>query len=125
MRKNTNFFKLRVLILLLIFVSISKLNAQACFPAWNANTVYATPTSVSFNGRNYTSQWWTQNEQPGNPWGVWRDDGACTSCTLTPGAIGSAQTIPANSKVLGGGFCADFSTGVQKWTATYVEGSLK
>ena len=89
--------KYSFLVLMILLYSSSKINAQACSPAWNANTVYATPTSVSFNGRNYTSKYWTQGNQPGDQWGPWTDNGPCTSCTLTPGAIGSAQTIPANS----------------------------
>lgn len=47
--------------------------------AWDAATVYATPTKVTYQGRLYTSQWWTQNDTPSaaNPWGVWKDGGAC------------------------------------------------
>ena len=73
--------------------------AQACFTTWNASAVYASPTSVSHNGRNYTSKWWTQGNQPGSdPSGVWADNGACSSCSsVNPGSIGSAQSIVANA----------------------------
>ncbi|KAK3812842.1 MAG: glycosyl hydrolases family 18-domain-containing protein [Benniella sp.] len=48
-------------------------------PAWNSGTVYATPgTKVTYNGRLWTNQWWTQGETPsGSTWGVWKDGGAC------------------------------------------------
>ncbi|KAK3828465.1 MAG: glycosyl hydrolases family 18-domain-containing protein, partial [Benniella sp.] len=41
--------------------------------AWNSATVYATAgTKVTYNGRLYTNQWWTQGETPsGSSWGVW------------------------------------------------------
>ncbi|HAR19860.1 MAG TPA: hypothetical protein DCR46_04315, partial [Cytophagales bacterium] len=92
---------LRKLILLIIFfTSILSYSgyAQSCNPAWDASAVYATPTSVSFNGRNYTSKYWTQGNQPGDPWGAWTDNGACTSCnTVNAGSIGSAQLISSNT----------------------------
>jgi gliding motility-associated-like protein len=97
MKKKINSYKIKVLILFLIVTSLLELRAQACFPAWDANIVYATPTSVSFNGRNYTSKYWTQGNQPGDQWGPWTDNGPCTSCTLTPGSIGNTQTILSNS----------------------------
>ncbi|KAF9303874.1 hypothetical protein BGZ74_002892 [Mortierella antarctica] len=48
-------------------------------PAWDAATIYATTTKVTYQGRLYTNGWWTQNEAPSaaNPWGVWKDGGAC------------------------------------------------
>jgi len=88
---------MRVLFTFLIVLLFSdNLVSQACNTPWNAGTVYSTPTSVSHNGRNYTSKWWTQNEQPGIA-GVWTDNGPCSNCTLLPGSIGSAQAIPSNS----------------------------
>ncbi|KAF9432746.1 hypothetical protein BGZ76_010376 [Entomortierella beljakovae] len=47
--------------------------------AWNSATVYGTPgTKVTYNGRLYTNQWWTQNEAPGSTqYGAWKDGGAC------------------------------------------------
>ncbi|KAF9901603.1 hypothetical protein BX616_002206 [Lobosporangium transversale] len=46
---------------------------------WNSATVYAAPgTKVTYNGRLYTNNWWTQGEAPsGSAWGVWKDVGAC------------------------------------------------
>ncbi len=45
-------------------------------PAWSSSTVYAAPTDVSHNGRNYRNKWWTQGETPGVAQ-VWEDKGAC------------------------------------------------
>jgi|GEM_PF-1034319 len=87
---------MRFLLTFLVFLIFSNnLVAQACFTPWNSSTVYASPTSVSHNGRNYTSKWWTQGNQPGSdPSGVWTDNGACSSCSsVNPGSIGSAQSI--------------------------------
>lgn len=60
----------------------------------------------------------------GAPWDTWTSTFSARTGVVVVKPTWN-KTIPANSKVLGGGFCADFSTGVQKWTATYVEGSLK
>ncbi|MEW1887947.1 glycosyl hydrolase family 18 protein [Streptomyces sp. NPDC048567] len=48
-------------------------------PAYVAGTVYNAGNEVSYNGRKYKAQWWTQNETPGSTgdWGVWKDQGAC------------------------------------------------
>ncbi|MFG2820292.1 glycosyl hydrolase family 18 protein [Kitasatospora sp. NPDC048365] len=48
-------------------------------PSWNAATVYATATKVSWKGHYYTNKWWTTNEDPSlsGQWGVWADNGAC------------------------------------------------
>ena len=88
--------RLSCFVLFLFFSALSNvLSAQACNTPWNSSSVYASPTSVSHNGRNYTSKWWTQGNQPGSdPSGVWTDNGACNSCaTVNPGIIGSAQSI--------------------------------
>ncbi|WP_051967646.1 glycosyl hydrolase family 18 protein [Kitasatospora mediocidica] len=49
-------------------------------PSWSASAVYATAgTKVSWKGHNYTSKWWTTNEDPSlsGQWGVWTDNGPC------------------------------------------------
>lgn len=48
-------------------------------PVYVAGTVYTAGNEVSYNGRKYKAQWWTQNETPGTTgeWGVWKDLGAC------------------------------------------------
>jgi len=50
-----------------------------CGDPWNAGTVYNGGAVVSYNGRKWQAQWWTQGEAPGTTgqWGVWRDQGAC------------------------------------------------
>lgn len=41
---------------------------------WLADKVYVQGDIVTFAGRSWTAQWWTQGEQPGTTgeWGVWR-----------------------------------------------------
>ncbi|MFJ1790691.1 glycosyl hydrolase family 18 protein [Kitasatospora griseola] len=48
-------------------------------PSWNAGTVYATATKVSWKGHYYTNKWWTTGEDPSlsGQWGTWTDNGAC------------------------------------------------
>lgn len=60
----------------------------------------------------------------GVPWDTWTSTFSARTGVITVKPTWN-KTVAPNSKVLGGGFCADFSTGTQKWTATYVEGSLK
>ncbi|GAA4911737.1 chitinase [Stackebrandtia albiflava] len=50
--------------------------AQSCDTPWNSATVYWGGDTASHNGRNYTAQWWTQNEAPGTA-SVWTDNGPC------------------------------------------------
>lgn len=87
----------KVLVLFFILIIKTKFYAQNCSPSWNSNTKYTISTSVSFNGRNYTSNSLTQNEQPGSLGGAWIDDGPCSNCILLPGSIESSQTVLANS----------------------------
>ncbi|WP_150253439.1 glycoside hydrolase family 19 protein [Nocardiopsis deserti] len=50
--------------------------AATCAPAWNSSAVYTGGGQVSYDGRNYTARWWTQNERPGTS-EVWTDQGPC------------------------------------------------
>ncbi|MFE1168718.1 glycoside hydrolase family 19 protein [Nocardiopsis sp. NPDC058789] len=50
--------------------------ATACATAWSSSAVYTGGGQVSFEGRNYTAKWWTQNERPGTS-DVWADQGPC------------------------------------------------
>jgi predicted carbohydrate-binding protein with CBM5 and CBM33 domain len=52
----------------------------SCGTAWSAGAVYNGGAIVSYNGRRWQAQWWTQGETPGTTgeWGVWRDQGACS-----------------------------------------------
>jgi chitodextrinase len=51
----------------------------AGLPAWSATTSYVPGNQVSYNGRKYTSTWYSTGAVPGDPtsWAVWQDDGAC------------------------------------------------
>ena len=62
--------------------------AVACAPAWSATTVYTKGNVASYQSKNYTAQWWTQNEVPTNSdqWGVWRNAVACGGGTTDPTA---------------------------------------
>ena len=53
--------------------------AVACAPAWSSSAVYVKDNTVSYQAKNYTAKWWTQNEVPAasGQWGVWADGGAC------------------------------------------------
>ncbi|WP_017580773.1 glycoside hydrolase family 19 protein [Nocardiopsis valliformis] len=50
--------------------------AASCAGAWNPDTVYTGGGQASYEGRNYTAQWWTRNERPGAS-DVWADQGPC------------------------------------------------
>ncbi|GAA3340347.1 hypothetical protein GCM10020358_27610 [Amorphoplanes nipponensis] len=60
--------------------------AAACAPAWSASAVYVKDNTVSYQAKNYTAKWWTQNEVPtaSGEWGVWADKGACGGTTPPP-----------------------------------------
>ncbi|MFD4011173.1 glycoside hydrolase family 19 protein [Streptomyces albidoflavus] len=62
----------------LVVLPAATAQAAACANAWNASAVYTGGQSASYNGRNYTAKWWTQNERPGSS-DVWADQGACGS----------------------------------------------
>nr|1WVU_A Chain A, chitinase C [Streptomyces griseus]1WVU_B Chain B, chitinase C [Streptomyces griseus]2DBT_A Chain A, chitinase C [Streptomyces griseus]2DBT_B Chain B, chitinase C [Streptomyces griseus]2DBT_C Chain C, chitinase C [Streptomyces griseus] len=55
-----------------------------CATAWSSSSVYTNGGTVSYNGRNYTAKWWTQNERPGTS-DVWADKGACGTGGEGPG----------------------------------------
>ncbi|MDB1089181.1 chitinase [Streptomyces sp. ACA25] len=61
----------------------------SCAGAWNSSTVYHGGTTVSYQGRNWTALWWTQNETPGGSSGVWSDDGPCGGSGGDPGNPGN------------------------------------
>jgi len=45
--------------------------------AWSATTAYNGGAVVSYNGHSWQAKWWTYNDVPGGPAGVWTDQGAC------------------------------------------------
>jgi hypothetical protein len=60
--------------------------ATACAPAWSSSAIYTKDMSASYQSKNYTAKWWTQNEVPtaSGQWGVWADKGACGGGTTNP-----------------------------------------
>ncbi|KAF9160216.1 Chitinase 1 [Actinomortierella ambigua] len=80
-------------------------------PAWNAATSYGGGSVVSYNGRKYTAQWWTQGDVPSSG-APWTDNGPCSgpTPTTTPGgcngasAWSSATAYSTGAKVTYGGF---------------------
>jgi chitinase len=76
--------------------------AVACAAAWSSSTIYVKDNVVSYSGKNYTAQWWTQGEVPTNSgeWGVWRNAVACGgTSTPTPTVTSKPPTTsPTPSK---------------------------
>ena len=64
--------------------------------AWNAATAYNGNAVVSYNGHQWTAQWWTQNETPGSA-SVWKDNGACGGSTPTTTTAPPTTTTPGGS----------------------------
>ncbi len=60
----------------LVVLPVTAAQAATCAAAWSSSAVYTGGGQVSYNGRNYTAKWWTQNERPGTS-DVWTDQGAC------------------------------------------------
>ncbi|MET9091310.1 glycoside hydrolase family 19 protein [Streptomyces cyaneofuscatus] len=60
----------------LVVLPAATAQAATCVTAWNSSSVYTGGQTASYNGRNYTAKWWTQNERPGSS-DVWADNGAC------------------------------------------------
>ncbi|MEU2764021.1 glycoside hydrolase family 19 protein [Streptomyces sp. NPDC007094] len=60
----------------LVVLPAATAQAATCATPWNSSAVYTNGGTVSYNGRNYTAKWWTQNERPGAS-DVWADKGAC------------------------------------------------
>ncbi|TXL85530.1 glycoside hydrolase family 19 protein [Streptomyces sp. IB2014 016-6] len=67
--------------------SAAATSAAACTTGWNASTVYWGGDTASYNGRNWTAKWWTQNERPGTV-DVWADNGACGGGSTDPPPAG-------------------------------------
>ncbi|HHF0487833.1 trypsin-like serine protease [Vibrio diabolicus] len=54
-----------------------------CAAEWRASTVYLKGDNVTWNGKVWQAQWWTQGDNPADsgPWGVWQEvrDAHCKS----------------------------------------------
>ena len=82
--------------------------------AWSATTVYTGGQSVSYQGKTYSAQWWTQGDTPGTANGPWKETGTCSggSGTTSPtGGTGTGTTSPTS----GTGTCS-----AAAWSATTV-----
>jgi chitinase len=79
--------------------------AVACAPAWSSSTIYVKDNVVSYQAKNYTAQWWTQNEVPtaSGEWGVWRNSVACGGTTTPPTTSPTTRppTTPTNPPTTG------------------------
>ncbi|GLU47877.1 glycoside hydrolase family 19 protein [Nocardiopsis ansamitocini] len=75
-RLLSQLFALGVFAAALVVLPAAAAQAATCAPAWNPSAVYTGGGEVSYQGRNYTAKWWTQNERPGAS-DVWADKGAC------------------------------------------------
>ncbi|MEU0761059.1 glycoside hydrolase family 19 protein [Streptomyces microflavus] len=67
---------LGALVAMLVVLPAATAQAANCNTAWSSSSVYVGGQTASYNGRNYTAKWWTQNERPGSS-DVWADNGAC------------------------------------------------
>ena len=44
---------------------------------WNSSTTYVNGNKVTYNGSLWQAKWWTYNDVPGGPAGVWNNIGSC------------------------------------------------
>ncbi|KIK63096.1 carbohydrate-binding module family 5 protein [Collybiopsis luxurians FD-317 M1] len=49
----------------------------ASAPAWSPTAVYTGGSEVTYDGKLWKAQWWTQNDTPGGSVGVWVLEGSC------------------------------------------------
>ncbi|KAG0359405.1 hypothetical protein BGZ54_009970, partial [Gamsiella multidivaricata] len=95
--------------------------------AWSSSTAYSGGAVVSYNGHQYTAQWWSQNNIPtaGAPW---TDNGACSGNSGPGPGTGSCAGVNAwtsstsyngGAKVTYGGFVYS----AQWWTQGETPGS--
>lgn len=54
--------------------------------AWNSATAYNGGATVSYNGKKFTANWWTQGNTPSttDQWGPWKFVGDCNDPVTTP-----------------------------------------
>ncbi|MBB4964471.1 glycoside hydrolase family 19 protein [Saccharothrix violaceirubra] len=84
-----------------IAIAGTSASAADCAAAWSASSVYTGGQTASYNGRNWTAKWWTQNEKPGGTQ-VWTDQGTCgsgpgtgTTTTTRTTTVPTSPTQPA------------------------------
>jgi chitodextrinase/predicted chitinase len=68
---------------LVLTMPVGSAAAQGCAAkAWDATSAYVGGTVVSYDGHQYTANWWSQGHRPdrfSGQWQEWRDDGSCTT----------------------------------------------
>ncbi|WP_082795784.1 glycosyl hydrolase family 18 protein [Flammeovirga sp. SJP92] len=101
---------------------LTAMNASPCdgVAEWNSSSTYAqSGTQVVYNGKLYSSKWWTQGDTPGvAEWGPWEEIGVCDDNQ----APSVAFTQPANNSsfILEETTTIDFSI-----TASDVDGTVE
>ncbi|MGQ4268792.1 glycoside hydrolase family 19 protein [Nocardiopsis changdeensis] len=88
-RLLSQFAALGAMAALLTVLPATAAQAAVCAAPWSASAVYTGGKTASYEGRNYTAKWWTQNERPGTA-DVWADQGPCT------GGSGGEQPGPSD-----------------------------
>jgi predicted chitinase/chitodextrinase len=68
--------------------------AATCDAAWSSSAVYTGGMTASYNGDNWSAQWWTQGETPGVA-AVWLNQGACGSGSGGTGGGSTGCSYPA------------------------------
>ncbi|KAF9436037.1 hypothetical protein BGZ76_004948 [Entomortierella beljakovae] len=105
--------------------SVGPTSTPSCSaPAWSASTAYSGGAVVSYNGHQYTAQWWSQNNIPtaGAPW---TDNGLCSGGSNPGGscagvnAWSTSTAYNSGAKVTYGGFTYT----AQWWTQGETPGS--
>lgn len=73
--------------------------SSSCAASWNSSAAYSAGALVSYNNRNYQTQWWTQGEIPSANTGSgkpWVDQGLCGNTnTITPAPTSTPQATTA------------------------------
>jgi hypothetical protein len=54
-------------------VPFTWIRAEIKNPAWTSTASYNNGDLVTRNGSLWQASWWTQNQQPGDPWGPWQE----------------------------------------------------
>ncbi|KAF8929632.1 hypothetical protein EDD21DRAFT_443993 [Dissophora ornata] len=101
--------------------------ATCSVAAWSATTAYSSGAVVSYNGHQYTAQWWSQNNLPtaGAPW---TDNGVCSGGGNPPAgscagvnAWSSSTAYSGGAKITYGGYIYT----AQWWTQGDTPGSAQ
>lgn len=74
---------------------------------WDGNAVYDTGDEVRHSGSTWRASWWTQNQEPGDPWGPWQE--------IAETEDGIAQWTPSRIFVTGDTAVHEGATYTAKW----------